>query len=105
MNIVVDIIRNSMRELFEDILLLFLSINQDVQVFSEISWRGNGGTYSGEIIIGDLQAAEWRNILSIIKKSDIGFKLIPIKKYVNEQIEYSLRHGNWERQRRFLDQY
>ena len=105
MNIVVDIIRNSMRELFEDILLLFLSINQDVQVFSEISWRGNGGTYSGEIIIGDLQAAEWRNILSIIEKSDIGFKLIPIKKYVNEQIEYSLRHGNWERQRRFLDQY
>ena len=65
-------------------------------------WRGNGGTYSGDVIIGDIQASEWRNLLEIANKSDVGIKLIPIKNYINEQIESCLRSGDWERQRKFL---
>jgi hypothetical protein len=29
-------------------------------------------------------------------------KLIPIKNYINGQIESCLRRGDWERQRKFL---
>jgi len=105
MNIVVDIVRHSMRELFDEILLLFLSLNQDVKVFSKIWWRGNGGTYSGDIIIGDIEAAEWKSILSAVQKSTVGIKLIPIKRYINDQIDYSLKSGDRERQRRFLERY
>lgn len=105
MNIVVDITRHSMRELFDDILLLFLSLTQDKNIFSKIWWRGNGGTYSGDVNIGDIEAADWKNIISVVEKSDVGINLIPIKRYINEQIEHSLTHADWERQRRFLERY
>lgn len=102
MQIVVDLIRHTRKELFEEIFLLFISLNQDKETFSRLMWRGNGGTYSGDVIIGDIQASEWRNLLEIANKSDVGIKLIPIKNYINEQIESCLRSGDWERQRKFL---
>lgn len=102
MQIVVDLIRHTRKELFEEIFLLFISLNQDKKTFSRLMWRGNGGIYSGDVIIGDIQASEWRNLLEITNKSDIGIKLIPIKTYINEQIESCLRSGDWERQRKFL---
>ena len=47
-NIVVDIVRHSMKDMFEDILLLFLSLNQDLYIFKRIWWRGNGIGGSGK---------------------------------------------------------
>lgn len=102
MEIVVDLIRHSRKELFEEIFLLFISLNQDKETFGRLMWRGNGGTYSGDVIIGDIQASEWRNIMAIANKSSVGIKLIPIKNYINEQIESCLRSGDYERQRKFL---
>jgi hypothetical protein len=102
MQVIVDLIRHSRKELFEEIFLLFISLNQDRELFGKLLWRGNGGTYSGDVIIGDIQASEWRNLLSIANKSDLGIKLILIKNYINEQIESCLRSGDWERQRKFL---
>jgi len=105
MNAVIDIARHSMKDIFNEILLLYVSLNQDAEIFSKILWRGNGGTYSGDVIIGDIEAAEWRNILSLLEKSDVGIKLIPIKKYLNERVESALKSGDWERKRRFLARY
>ena len=102
MQVIVDLIRHSRKELFEEIFLLFISLNQDKEIFGKLMWRGNGGTYSGDVIIGDIQPAEWRNLLEIANKSDLGIKLIPIKNYINEQIESCLKSGDWERQRKFL---
>jgi hypothetical protein len=106
MNVAIDIARHSMRELFDDILLLFISLIQDKDVFSKIWWRGNGGSaYSGDVNFGDLEAADWRRILSVVERSDVGISLIPIKRYINEEIEYALKYADIERQRRFLDRY
>ena len=103
MNVIIDVVRHSMEEMFDEILLLFLSLCQDQEIFSKIWWRGNGGVYTGDVIIGDIVAAEWKSILKTLDKSNVGVKLIPIKKYINEQIEYNLKSGDWERQRRFLE--
>lgn len=103
MNIIADIGRNSLESIFEDIVFTYILLNQDPTDFIKIKWRGNGGTYSGDVIIGDLQAAEWREILSIVDKTDLGIKLIPIKKAINDQIDSCLRYGNWERERKFLE--
>lgn len=65
-------------------------------------WRKNGGTYSGDVIIGDIQASEWRNLLEIANKSDLGIKLIPIKSYINKKIESCLRNADKEKANRFL---
>ncbi|ARK12181.1 ATP-binding protein [Fibrella sp. ES10-3-2-2] len=105
MNIIVDTVRHSMRGLFDEILLLFLSLSQDRDIFSKICWRGNGASGSGDVILADIEMADWENILSIVERSKVGIKLIPIKKYLNEQIEYCRKSGDWERQRRFLEHY
>ena len=105
MNVIVDITRHSMKDMFEEILLLFLSLNQDRETFSKIWWRGNGASGSGNVILADIEMADWRNILSIVEKSEIGIKLIPIKTYLSEQIEYCLKIGDLERQRRFVERY
>ncbi|MDR2085424.1 MAG: ATP-binding protein [Bacteroidales bacterium] len=102
-NLIVDIARHSMRELFEDVLLLFISLTQNVDLFSKIWWIGNGGMYSGDVIIGDVKAAEWRKILSIVEKYDIGIKLLPIKQYINQEVESSLNYADWERKRKFIE--
>jgi hypothetical protein len=78
-------------------------LNQDPEVFSRIWWRENGCSYSGDEIIGDIEAADWRNILSIVEKSDVGIKLLPIKNYIHQKIESCLRSGDWERKRSFLE--
>jgi hypothetical protein len=70
MQYVVDLIRHFSKEMFEEILLLVISLNQDKETFSRLMWRGNGGTYSGDVIIGDIRASEWSYLLEIAKKSD-----------------------------------
>ena len=41
-NIVVDISRHAFKESFNDLLLAYLSLTQDKDLFSKIYWRGNG---------------------------------------------------------------
>lgn len=104
-NEIVDITRHARKELFESILLTFIGLNQNVADFSTVQWIGSGGTYSGDVIIGDIRAASWKNVLSIVEKSDLGIKVLPIKKRINEIIEAELKNGNWERKRRFIERY
>lgn len=104
-NIVVDIARHTMSEIFEEVLLLYISLNQNVEDFSKILWRGSGTSGSGDVILADIEMADWKRIQSIVEKSDIGIKLLPIKKYLIDRIELCHRYGDWERQRRFLEQY
>ena len=105
MNIVVDICRHAMRDLYEPLLLLFLTMTQDVNIFSKILWRGSGVSGSGDVILADIEAADWRNILSIVQKSEIGMDLLPIKRYLNDKIEACLEQGDHERQMRFLQRF
>ncbi|APD07666.1 hypothetical protein UJ101_02165 [Flavobacteriaceae bacterium UJ101] len=102
-NAVVDITRHSMKNIFEDVLLHFVSLNQDQNIFSKIWWIGNGTVYHGDVIIGYIEASKWKNILTIIEKSDIGSKLIPIKIYLNKKIQKALISGDRERKRKFLE--
>jgi hypothetical protein len=103
-NIVVDVTRNSLRWLYEEMVIKHLTLSQDVKLFKSVRWRGNGGQmHSGSLNMGDLRASEWRNLLSIVEKSGIGLDLIPIKRYISEEIDLSIRIGDSERQRRFLE--
>ncbi|MCG8749350.1 hypothetical protein [Tenacibaculum finnmarkense] len=102
MQVIVDIIRHTRKELFEEIFLLFISLNQDVKIFGRLSWISSGGTYSGDTIVGDIRASEWQNILSITERGNLGYKVLSIKTYLNEQIQSCLERAHTERQRKFL---
>ena len=55
-------------------------------MFSNIKWGASGGVYRGNVIIGDIQAAEWNNVLSVLNKSEIDSLLLLHKKgYINQQ--------------------
>jgi len=102
MNIVVDLTINSMKGLFDNILLQHVQNNQGVKIFSEIRWVGSSWFSSGGEIIDDRLAAKWKSILFIVESSGLGMKLIPIKKYINERIEACLASADNERMMRFL---
>jgi hypothetical protein len=103
-NIVVDIARHTRKELFSKILLQYLNLNQSVEDFSKIYWRGNGGTlHDGDSIISELEAFEWRELLEVINQSDIGISLIPIKAYLQNEIDNCMKSAVFERERKFLE--
>jgi hypothetical protein len=102
MNTVFDIVRNLFKDFFEISFTHYLTLNTDLDTFKEIYWRGNGGSYSGDVIIGEVQARDWQNILTIVDKLKNQLDLIPIKAYIKKQIEYELKSGEEERKRKFL---
>lgn len=104
-NEVIDIVRHKRTELLEQAILTYLELNQNPEDFRKISWTGSGGVYHGDVIIGDIRAAGWRNILSIVEKSDLGVKILPIKQEINQTIEHELESGDQERKRKFLQRY
>lgn len=104
-NMIVDIVRHTMRNCFEEILLMFVAKTQSVELFSKIWWRGNGTFASGDVILSDIEAADWQNIYSILEKSPLGFELSQIKQYVQTKITDSLKAGEWERRNRFLKRF
>lgn len=103
MNPVFDVLRHTLKEFFEEAFLHYLSLNTEIDIFKKIWWRGNGGSYSGDVIIGEIQAKEWQNILAIVVKSEKQLDLIPIKTYIKKQIEYALKSGEEERKRKFIN--
>lgn len=103
MNPVFDVLRHTLKEFFEEAFLHYLSLNTDIDKFKEIRWIGNGGTYSGDVIIGEIYAKEWQNILAIVVKSKNQLDLIPIKTYIKKQIEYELKSGEEQRKRKFIN--
>ena len=102
-NIIVDIARNSMKEYYSQILLLYISLTQDKVMFSKIDWCMSDGVYSGDVIIGDVEAAKWHNVLSIVNQSNIGYRLIPIKQFINMQIEICQRSAEKDRRYKFIE--
>lgn len=102
-NLIVNIARYARREIYENILLLYISLNQDPDVFAKIWWRGNGGEYNGDDISGEIEANDWKKILSIIERSEYSTNLIPIKKVIKNRIYSCLRFAESEKARLFLD--
>lgn len=105
MNAIFDVLRHSKSDLFEKSILKFLSLNSDIKIFKKISWNGSGGAYHGDVNIRDIWASQWKNLLTIVEKSTIGLKLIPIKKYIKDNIDFELKHADSERKRKFLSKY
>lgn len=99
---VISIVRNSLEDVFDDMLLFFLKLTQDVNLFKQIPWRGTMTSGSGDIILADVEMADWKRIENIVAKSTVGLSLIPIKKYISDQIDYCQQKGDKERQQKFI---
>lgn len=102
MNAVFDVIRTIYQDFFDTAFIHYLSVNTDIEVFKQVYWRGNGGAYSGDVIIGEIHAKDWQRILSIVDKSKNQLDLIPIKAYIKKQIEYELKSAEEEKKRKFI---
>lgn len=105
MNIIFDVIRNSREHLFENALRLFVSLNSDAEFFSRVEFIDRSGAYTGDVIIGEIIASKWEEILMILKNIDIGIEFIPIRDYIKSQIRKNLNWAKSERKRKFLNKY
>jgi energy-coupling factor transporter ATP-binding protein EcfA2 len=101
-NIIIDIARHTMTDCYNEILLQHLKINKSVDLFKMLSWNGNGGTYSGDVIIAEVEAAQWKDIQEIIEKGRFNLEILPIRKYIQNQIDHCMERGKEERKRNFL---
>ena len=104
-NIAVDVVRKSIPEIYEQVLTVFLDECQDVEIFSRIWWRGNGGMYSGDVIGADVEAADWMKIQRLVQKLPSRIELLPIKIYIKDKIEHCKVQGDFERQRNFVSRF
>ncbi|GJQ60958.1 MAG: hypothetical protein SCALA702_00110 [Melioribacteraceae bacterium] len=105
MNMIVDVLRHTKSDFFEEAYSHYLILTQDVIRYSKILWIGNGGSTTGNESLGEKMTLKWRRILEITNKLDLGMKLIPIKKFINDEIEEAIRYSEWEKRRRFLDKF
>lgn len=103
MNAVFNILRNDLSEFYEELFLHYLSQNCDVKNFQKIKWIGYSRMFSGNDIIGEIQANELRNLLSILDKCNNQIDLVPIRAYLKKEIEYCLKNAEWERKRKFIE--
>jgi hypothetical protein len=105
MNMITDVLRHTKNDLFEEAYIHFLELTQDIELYTQIRWCGSGGTGSMCKSVGEKMDIEWHNVLEITKKVDLGIKLIPIKKYIYDQIEGAMNYAEDEKRRRFLDRF
>jgi DNA polymerase III delta prime subunit len=103
LSIIIDVIFNNMNHLYEDAVRDYLAVNQDLESFKQVHWLPNEGVISGEVNWGDRRAAKWSRIKGIVESMEDSYKLIPIKKFVSDQIESAKKSGDWERKRKFLN--
>ncbi|MFT6502208.1 MAG: DNA polymerase III delta prime subunit [Crocinitomicaceae bacterium] len=101
-NTIVNIARNSLKSIFDKVLIKYISLNPSKVAFSEIIWVSHGVLMGGDVNRGDMDAASWSSIEKTILDADLGIKSRPIKTYVRQQIEQSLAFAEEEKKRRFL---
>ncbi len=101
-NIVVNIGRNTNSSLFREILIQYITLNQDVDMFSKIGWRDNFVMRSGDVNFGDIEASEWQDIFDIVNESCRGLRFRSIKNYILVEIENGKSYAESEKLRRFI---
>lgn len=101
-DIVIDVLRESFEDVYEKGVLTYLSLNQDVEDFKKIRWLENEGAIVGDANFGDIRASKWRDLLSVVEKSELGIELLPIKNQIKDYIRSQVRYAEKEEQRRFI---
>jgi hypothetical protein len=105
MNIIFDVIYHSRRHLFDRAFDAFIAKEPSLDVFSEMKWVGRQSVYRGDVIIGDIKAAEWSAILSRIEALDNNQANFAIKQYIHDQVALEQSWANSERKRKFTNSY
>ncbi len=102
-DMIINITHTTRKNLFEQVLLTYLSLNQDKEAFESITWTKSGVVIKNHsTTFGDIEAANWRNILEIISKSHLGIELLPIRKYIQQTMDTCQKRARQERQREFI---
>lgn len=78
--IIFDTIRTNLQSRHNELLLYFLSLNNDVEFFRMIDWVGNLGVQMGNVIWGELHAKRWEKVLDVPNTSKDQLWYIAIKK-------------------------
>lgn len=102
MDMAIDIARNARSKMFDEVLAEYVKSNQSVEDFRSLKWLDSGGIRRGDTIFGDLRAAEWREIYTVVSGFNLGAKTLGIRQYILDCVEDQKRSAERERMRKFL---
>jgi hypothetical protein len=103
MQVIINIVKTSFRDLYETVFKHYLSLNQDSNDFKKIKWQDRkSGVIEGRgIIFGDMEAYELNTILKWIEEMPKPTKYTRHKAYLTEYIGYANANAKDERRWNF----
>lgn len=105
MNIVFNVIYNSVRKLSDRAFEVYLLKNQDLECFKRIKWWRNQIMYAGGTIVGEVRAAKWQKLLEHVESININSKTRAIRRYIKQKKNLELEQAVNERKRNFLNSF
>ncbi|TDO25359.1 hypothetical protein [Sediminibacterium goheungense] len=100
---IVNVLKYSFPSKLNNYIKKYLELNPDPMEFQKIEWIGTGGVYSGDIIIGELRAKDWEEVLKVVTNMEDQIAMLPIARYIKSRIEDELRSAEQEKERKFIN--
>jgi len=104
LNIVFDIVRNCLKQFLEEVITFYLSLDDDINVFSKLQWNNNHfSSSSHDSIWADFKAAELQTIYSVVNRysNEHPYRYLQHLEDLQGKIAQERRQGSWERKMRF----
>ena len=105
-NQIVAIARGVFNDLYEDLIMNYIEHISNPDLFFKIDWINNHSgisIYGGDTTFGDVEAARWNGLFSILNKIN-NSKVYYIKSKVKRQIISCKKQADEERLRNFLNE-
>jgi hypothetical protein len=102
MNIIFDVLRNSVKEMSNEAFTHYLGLNSDLEAFKKISWFKSSGVYSGKVIFGEMRAQKLQSLLDKVENCENQLDLLDIRVYLKNRISQELKGAEVERKQQFI---
>jgi hypothetical protein len=101
--VIVNIVKTSFRNYYENVFRHFLSLNQNLEDFKKIQWEERTGEpdSAGYTIWGEMNAHELTTILKWVEEMPNPSKYLHHKAYLRKQISNAEAYAQSERRRNF----
>ncbi len=103
MQVIINIVKTSFRDFYENIFKCFLSLNQNSEDFKKIKWeeRTGGIIRGGGTIFGEMNSHELKTILKWVEEMPHPARYVHHKVYLRERIANEELYAKSERRRNF----
>lgn len=101
-NLVLDIVRNSLKQYYPEIIKFILQQNSDPTFFEKLELNNNHFSSNGGMLWSDYKASEYKAIYKAIKSLPNASSYINHLEYLADEIDYEENRSKHERKLQFM---